>query len=158
MLFRICVYSECDLVRNGGEYRVGGLLGNENAIGLFFSTGILCSLVFFIKSKKSLVKILMILSMLALGFMMLLTGSRKSLAYALFGTYSHNNFVELLMNYGIVGFTLYYAFHAVLLIKLFQRATKNDIYSMFFFIYVCIQVVLGVGWVTYYKRPQGYIS
>ena len=41
---------------SGGEYRAGKLLGNENGIGLFFATGILCSLLMFIKSKKPWVK------------------------------------------------------------------------------------------------------
>ena len=238
-----------------GENRVGKLIGNENAIGLFFSTGILSSLVLFIKSKKIIVKTLMVACILVLGCMMLLTGSRKSLAfaivgiilivclgyrkanlgkkfgaivilimalvgiyvsittlpifstinerldllfegffggnssyetdavrknmiaqgleafyqnplfghgsgysYALFGTYSHNNFVELLMNYGLVGFCLYYGFHLVLIIKLFKQAMKNDLYAVFFFTYVCMQLVLGIGWVNYYTRPTQVIT
>lgn len=238
-----------------GENRVGDLLGNENTIGLFFSTGILCGLVFFIKSKKVIVKVAMIAAVAVLGCMMLLTGSRKSLvfaivgailivifgyrkeklgkkfavaiitimalvaiyvlittlpvfstinerfnllfegffggkisyetdqtrkmmiqkgleafyqkplfghgtgySYTLFGTYSHNNFVELLMSYGLVGFCLYYSFYLVLIIKLFKLAMKNDLYAIFFFTYVCVQTVLGVGWVNYYSRPSQVIT
>ena len=244
-----------ELAVKEGETRVGNLIGNENALGLFFSTGILCSLVFFIKSKRVIVKILMIAAILVLGCMMLLTGSRKSLAFAiigiilivcfgyrkaklgkrftaiivlvmalvaiyvlittlpifstinerfsllfesflgsdtsydtdnnrkimiergleafyqkplfghgagysrvLFGTYSHNNFVELLMNYGFVGFCLYYSFYIVLAIKLLKQALKSDLYAVFFFTYVCIQLVLGVGWVNYYSRPCQVIT
>lgn len=238
-----------------GEYRVGNLLGNENAIGLFLSTGILCGLMFFIKSKKAIIKASMILVMLILGSMMLLTGSRKSLAFAiigiillvlfgyrkaklgkrfsaliwlvaalaaiyiaittlpifstiyerltllldgffggdtayetdqirkmmvqkgleafyekplfghgagysytLFGTYSHNNFVELLMCYGLVGFCLYYGFYAVLVVSLLKQAMKSDLYAVFFFTYICIQLALGIGWVNYYGRPVQIIS
>lgn len=238
-----------------GENRVGQLIGNENAIGLFFSTGILCSLVLFIKSKKIKAKLFLTVIMLVLGCMMLLTGSRKSVAFAvvgiillvyfgykkeqlgkrfsafvglfvtlaalyvlittlpifstinerfqllfegvslgtssyetdqlrkmmvekgleafwekpifghgtgysyvLFGTYSHNNFVELLMNYGLVGFSLYYGFYTVLLVRLFKQTMKNDLYAIFFFVYIFVQMVLGVGWVNYYERPVQIIT
>ena len=237
-------------VTQDGENRVGGLLGNENEIGLYFSTAILCSLLFFIKSKKVMVKVLMIAAILVFGMMMLLTGSRKALAFALiaivlmvllgyrtarfgnkataiavlifaliviyvlittmpmfatinervnllfegffgsdnsyetdnlrqymiergleafyqrplfghgtgyshtlFGTYSHNNFVELLMCYGLVGFCLYYSFYVILVIKLFRQAMKSDLYAIFFFVYTCIQFVLDVGAISYYSRP-----
>ena len=239
-----------EYVSQAGEYRAGKLLGNENAIGLFFSTGILCSLLIFIRSKKLWVKLFMLVSIIALGVPMLFTGSRKALvfavlgiillvifgykgarigkrfvslmtlfvvmaaiyvaittlpmfatindrfellfdgffadnvsyktdemrklmisrgleafvekplfghgtgySYVLFGTYSHNNLVELLMNYGLVGFCLYYGLYLVLIVKLLKQAMKNDIYAVFFFVYVCVQVALGVGWVNYYERP-----
>ena len=68
-----------------GENRVGGLMGNENGIGLFLANGILCSLIFLLKNKFSIVKILTSVAMLSLGTMLLLTGSRKSLAFVLVG-------------------------------------------------------------------------
>ena len=233
-----------------GEYRIGKLIGNENGIGLFLANGILCSLVFLIEKKGLIIKLFTIASMVSLGAMLLLTGSRKSLAfvllgvvfivylnyrkekiskkmsaflicaivlflvynaintlpvfstikdrldllfqgffgnsanyetdetrkwmiqeglnafydkpffgngtgysYKLFGTYSHNNFVELLMNYGIFGFALYYIPLLVLLSKLFKQVMlRKDIYATYLFVYVCIQLVLGVGWVNYYER------
>lgn len=82
-----------------------------------------------------------------------LFGHGTGYSYVLFGTYSHNNLVELLMNYGLVGFCLYYGLYLVLIVKLLKQAMKNDIYAVFFFVYVCVQVALGVGWVNYYERP-----
>jgi hypothetical protein len=67
-----------------GENRIGGLLGNENGIGLFLANGILCCVVFFIKNKKLIIRILTAISTFLLGAMLLFTGSRKSLVFALF--------------------------------------------------------------------------
>lgn len=238
-----------EFASSDGEYRIGKLIGNENAIGLFLANGVLCSVVFFLKKKGVVLKILTATSMLLLLTMLLLTGSRKSLAfvllgvlfivylnyrkarlgkkffvflfvvlailvlynaittlpmfstiyerltfliegfgedqavydtdetrkmmieeglnafynkpffgngtgysYELFGTYSHNNFVELLMNYGMFGFALYYIPILVLAVKLLKRMADKDIYISYLFTYVCIQMVLGVGWVNYYER------
>lgn len=238
-----------------GENRIGGLLGNENSIGLFFANGILCSLIFFIKKDKKPLRVLLVLVMIALGIMLLLTGSRKSTvlalvgmllitffnyrkasagkkiavfliviallvviyhlvttlpmfstiserfeklfggffgegtsyetdmtrekyiteglqafyespifgngtghSYALFGTYSHNNFVELLMNYGIVGFCLYYIPYAVLIVKLFKLVLKKDVIAMYFLAYTIMQMVLAIGWITYYDRPTQIVT
>ena len=87
-----------------------------------------------------------------------LFGHGAGYSNVLFGTYSHNNFVELLMNYGFVGFCLYYSFYVILAIKLLRLALKNDLYAVFFFAYVCVQFVLGVGWVNYYSRPSQIIA
>lgn len=232
-----------------GEKRVGGEMGNENAIGLFFASGVLCSLFFFIKKTKKSLRVLLVSIMIVLAIMLLLTGSRKATllalagtvliilfsshkvnagkkiaifvltiallivvykvittlpmfstigerfeklfgsssgdntsyttdvtrkryiaeglqaffekpifghgtgySYTLFGTYSHNNFVELLMSYGVVGFCLYYIPYVFLIIKLFKLARKNDILAMFFLSYAILMLVLGVGWINYYER------
>lgn len=241
-----------DFASKEGEQRVGGLMGNENAIGLFLATGLLCSLMFFIKNTKKALKVLLVVVMIALGIILLLTGSRKATimailgiiliayfssqkasagkkiaifaviialliivyqlitnlpifstigerfeklfgsffgsenktsyttdmtrkeyisagfdaffekpifgqgtgySYTLFGTYSHNNFVELLMNYGVVGFCLYYIPYVFLIIKMFELSRKNnDILAMFFLAYTILMLVLGIGWVNYYER------
>lgn len=251
-----------EFASEGEDNRVGGLLGNENAIGLFLANGILCCLIFSFKSKRLLVKIALLFAVFSLGVLVLLTGSRKSLAfvligivlivfanyrkakigkkffaflvmmallavvysvigslpmfatinerlnllfegffggksnyssdefrkmmieeglvafyekpifghgagysYVLFGTYSHNNFVELLMNYGLVGFVLYYGMYAVLVIKLLAQVNKrnanskgSDIYAIYFLIYIGVQLILGIGWVNYYDRPVQIVT
>lgn len=244
-----------DTASGKGENRIGGEMGNENAIGLFFANGILCSLVFFIKNNKKTLRTLLALVMVALAIMLLLTGSRKSvvmalagmllivffnyrkvnagkkiavflliitiliviynlitslemfstiserfeklfggffgddtsydtdmtrkryvaegleafyrnplfgngtgISYSLFGTYSHNNFVELLMSYGIIGFCLYYIPYAVLIVKLFKLVRKKDVVAMYFLAYTIMQIVLAVGWITYYDRPTQIVT
>ena len=249
------VRSMIDFASMDGENRIGGLLGNTNAIGLFFANGVFCSMVFFIKHKKPMVKFAIIVVLIALATMLLLSGSRKSTifmlagfilfyllyyrkdksskkismgllaivvlvivfylirtlpmfstiyerfellfkgfvgggsnyktdetrkamisigfsafmkkplmgygtgySYRLFGTYSHNNFVELLMNYGIVGFTIYYMTYVLLLAKIFRRVLKKDIYAIYFFVYISMQLAMGIGWVNYYDRPTQLIT
>lgn len=244
-----------DFVSSGGENRLGSLLGNENAIGLFLANGILCSLIFFIRNKSRLVKILTVVAMILLLVMLLFTGSRKSLAfvilgvlfilyfnyrkekfakklwvllivvvagillhyaittlemfstinerlgllfegafgdgssyetdqrrefmieegmaafyenplfgngtgysYTLFGTYSHNNFVELLMNYGIVGFVAYYSIYLCLLVRLWSLVKSRDLYAIYFFVYIWVQLILGIGWVNYYERSVQLVT
>ncbi len=81
-----------------------------------------------------------------------LFGKGAGRSYTLFRTYSHNNFVELLMNYGVIGFLLYYIPYIALLAQLTKRSFRGDIYAMYFLVYVAMQLVLGVGWVNYYDR------
>ena len=238
-----------------GEHRVGGLLGNANAIGLSLANGVLCCLFFLTKKKGALLKTITIITLIVLATMLLLTGSRKSTvfmlagfvfflvmynrknnifkklimyilviavifavfniirnvpmfstlserfellfdgfgsegvsyetdetrkemvsfglaafenkpvfgngtghSYKLFNTYSHNNFVELLMNYGIVGFFLHYLIYAVIIVRLFKKACTRDARAIYFLVYICVQMVLGIGWVNYYERPVKLIT
>ena len=93
-------------------------------------------------------------------------GNGTAYSYELFDTYSHNNFVEILMNYGIVGFTIYYLPYIFLVPKLWKLAKNKDIYAMYFLVYIALQILLSIGWVNYYERiPQlltaaawGYVS
>ncbi len=79
-------------------------------------------------------------------------GNGTSYSYVLFNAYAHNNFVEILMNYGIVGFSLYYFPYLILLPRLVSLSRDGDLYSVFFLIFVAMQVGLGIAWVTYYER------
>ncbi len=231
------------------EFRIGKLITNENAIGIFLASAVLASVtMLLIKKRKAPYKILIGLCIAIFVVMLLLTGSRKALLFAvagtifflllvyrkekimkkivlwtmiagaliglvyllrnvsifgtiykrfellfeglfgektyktdrvreymistglsdfidspffgkgagrsfqLFRTYSHNNFVELLMNYGVLGFMLYYVPYFLLLINLAKRSFRGDIYAMYFLVYITMQLVLGFGWVNYYDR------
>ena len=43
-----------------------------------------------------------------------------------FYAYAHNNYYELLVGVGLVGFTIYYSFYAYLFVKLFKMSFKYD--------------------------------
>lgn len=85
-------------------------------------------------------------------------GNGTGHSYTLFSTYSHNNFVELLMNYGLIGFGAYYVPYAVLLIKLYDRTKQSDLTATYFMIYIVLQLALGIGWVNYYSRVVQVIT
>lgn len=79
-------------------------------------------------------------------------GNGTGYSYKLFGTYSHNNYVELLMNYGLIGFLIYYVPYVILLIRLWKWVKRQDVYAMHFLVYIVLQLALGIGWVNYYDR------
>ena len=246
-----------EIATQQGENRIGNLVNNQNAIGLFLASAVLSCVFFILRQKKHpiFINILLVLTIIILAYMLLLTGSRKSTAFmlgsilvflflharklnilkklvlytlviigiialiqivksipafstlvvrfelffegflkgessyetdqtridmianglkafeqkplfgngtghshALFNTYSHNNFVELLMNYGILGFSLYYIPYATLVVKLISRAWKKDLVAIFLFTFILIQLALGVGWVNYYDRTAQLIT
>lgn len=70
----------------------------------------------------------------------------------LFGAYSHNNFVELLMNYGIIGFGLYYIPYLILIFALLKYSKMGDKITAYLLVYVVLQITLGIAWVNYYER------
>ena len=80
-------------------------------------------------------------------------GKGTGYSYTIFhNSYSHNNMVELLMNYGIIGFTIYYLPYVYILFKLIKLMRQDNMYAIYFFIFVLFHLALGVGWVNYYER------
>ena len=74
-------------------------------------------------------------------------------SYKLWGVYSHNNYIELLMNNGIMGFCLYYFIH----IKMGVYALKMNYKYKFFnsklmIIILVILLFLDIGSVNFYTR------
>lgn len=86
-----------------------------------------------------------------------LWGNGTAHSYRIFGTYSHNNFVELLMNYGIVGFMLYYIPYVFLVFKMCKEIGNRDKVTAYFFVYVFVQLFLSIGLVNYYERVMQLI-
>lgn len=64
-------------------------------------------------------------------------------------TYSHNNFIEILVNFGLVGFLLYYAMYTIS----YNRLRKNNSDSAkFMFVLFIVRMVMEVAMVTYYDK------
>ncbi len=70
----------------------------------------------------------------------------------IYGAYAHNNFIELLSGVGIVGFVLYYWFHAYLIINLGIMVFRKKKIAILGFTYMLIFTVFEYGIVSYYDR------
>ncbi len=82
-----------------------------------------------------------------------LFGNGTSYTYEMFGAYAHNNFIELLVNYGLVGFLLYYIPYFFVLPGVIRIARKGDLYAIYFAVFIIIELILSVVNVHYYMRP-----
>ncbi|WDL92126.1 O-antigen ligase family protein [Bacillus sp. HNR-4] len=69
-------------------------------------------------------------------------------------TYSHNNFVELLVGIGVIGTFLFYLTHLIVLKKLYRESKKNYKSSLCyaFIAIISIYIILSVGLVYYYDK------
>jgi O-antigen ligase len=61
--------------------------------------------------------------------------------------YSHNNFIELLVNTGIIGFGIYYSMYIAIIKNTFR---KKDLYSIFAFVTIITLLISETGLVSYY--------
>lgn len=72
-----------------------------------------------------------------------------------YGTYSHNNYVELLFSVGLIGTVTYYLMHGFALLRsikqYFIKRTNNIIITITF---IVILIVIDVGMVSYYSRSS----
>ncbi len=65
-----------------------------------------------------------------------------------FGYYSHNNFIELLCNFGIVGFGLYYGMYVHIFTKLLKVKEKSILKKMFCAFMICL-CIFEISEITY---------
>lgn len=72
-------------------------------------------------------------------------------SYSYFGTYSHNNYIEVLMNTGIIGFILYYTPYCISLHRLKKKTIDIEVKALAIIIIITI-LFLETGAVTYYSR------
>lgn len=63
-------------------------------------------------------------------------------------TYSHNNFIEMMINWGMMGFIIYYFAHMYIIVKLFKYCKNNKLCSIVFAMMVA-EVACHVSVVTY---------
>ncbi len=69
-----------------------------------------------------------------------------------FDVYLHNNFIELLVGGGLVGFVIYYAMYASLLISFFKyRKCQNSLYIVCLTL-TLLMLMMDYGRVTYYDK------
>ena len=71
----------------------------------------------------------------------------------MFRTYTHNNYVEMLVNFGLTGFVIYYLGYVLNFIKIIKM--KRDVnFSMkvLFFVLMSVIFIADIGTVTYYER------
>jgi len=78
-------------------------------------------------------------------------------ATAIYGSYLHNNYIELLCCGGIIGFVIYYSRYLFLLCSIIRNINicnnkKESIYPCF--ILLSILLILDYGRVTYYTKPS----
>lgn len=78
-------------------------------------------------------------------------------SYMYFRTYSHNNFIEIFMNTGIVGFLLFYYPYVVNLFRFMRTDKKNPLFGIMLFFYAWI-LFGGYGFVTYYDKLSMMIA
>ncbi|HAT4221783.1 O-antigen ligase family protein [Clostridium perfringens] len=69
-----------------------------------------------------------------------------------YGTYSHNNYIEMLINGGIISFIIYYSLYLYIIIKLIPNIYKFDSISIIFFTMIVIQLIMDFAQVSYYSK------
>jgi len=74
-----------------------------------------------------------------------------------FGTYSHINYLEMLVSFGLFGFLIYYGIYILLLFKLFQIRKINSDADLFIMLLI-LQLVLDVAMVSYYDFMLFYVT
>lgn len=71
-----------------------------------------------------------------------------------FGYYSHNNFIEILVNFGLLGFLIFYSIHFYLLRKLFKlkknKQRNNEVNWLLVMLFSLL--IADITFVTYYNK------
>lgn len=72
-----------------------------------------------------------------------------------FGVYSHSNYVEILVSFGILGVISYYSLYIQLLVK--SLSNLKDGYSILFFTFIVVQLFFDTAAVSFYDNPFIYV-
>lgn len=65
-------------------------------------------------------------------------------------TYSHNNYIELLVGVGVIGTAIYYYIYAHIIKKLFIDARKKDALATLFIVLTILLLIIEYGLVSHY--------
>ena len=63
--------------------------------------------------------------------------------------YSHNNFVELLVTYGLVGMLIYYSFFLIMIKKVLRKIKLNFVEIKIVMLYICMMLVFDFSSIRY---------
>jgi O-antigen ligase len=69
-----------------------------------------------------------------------------------YGTYSHNNFIEILFSSGVIGLVLYYIPYVIYICKAFSKIKINNPYPKLFFTTTILLLIMDYAQVSYYDR------
>lgn len=77
-------------------------------------------------------------------------------SYMYFHTYSHNNFIEVLMNTGLIGFLIFYTPYIKNCFELFRTSRHDNTYWILLILYLWV-IFGGYGMVTYFNKIEFFI-
>jgi O-antigen ligase len=69
-----------------------------------------------------------------------------------FQAYSHNNYTELLVNFGVLGFVLYYGLHLLVLVSAIRGILRGSAPHRSAFVLVVMILALDMAMVTYFAK------
>ena len=72
--------------------------------------------------------------------------------------YSHCNYIEMLCNFGILGFVLYYVYYFTIIKTTVLQIFKKNSYIIFSFIIFVLFLVFEYGFVSYYEIINNFIK
>ena len=72
-----------------------------------------------------------------------------------YGTYSHNNYIELLFSVGIIGTISYYSMHITIFIRAIKQYIKNKKNNIILALsFITITLTMDIAMVSYYSRSS----
>lgn len=69
-----------------------------------------------------------------------------------YGTYSHNNYIEILINGGVISFILFYNIYLYCILKLIKQMRKRDKIATILIILIFMQLIRDFAEVSYYSK------
>lgn len=68
------------------------------------------------------------------------------------GYYAHNNFIEILTDYGLIGFMLYYWMYALMIVASLKNIKRLSSFQLIVLALLLVLLVMEYGFVSYYER------